>query len=931
MFVQPVITIIVKTIMILMQGADHMYQYWGKTRKDGEPNYHLLVYHSLDVAAVGNRFLYHHPILVSRISSALNIEQDQVIPFISFLLAIHDLGKFSESFQGMVRDLFLQIHGREPGLCNQLHHSNLGVKIFENIIERSDLDLTDRLCEGDLYEFYFGYNFCLNASLGHHGMPPDMGKINYTPLHLVCTDDDISAASEFLQKSASLFLSDLNSSIPIQNDESVSAYISWLIAGLVIISDWIGSSGFFPFHNEMIPLDVYWKKTVDIAECALPVCGLSDYLVSPLTGIRSLFPGFFAGERVPSPLQEEVSILGLGTGPHLFIIEESTGGGKTEAAVTLAHRLMADGHGEGIFIGLPTMATANAMYERMKDCYQHLYCQGGNRPSLILAHGSRHLSDSFLQTIGPPDTLLTGVDYLQGEESGEAVCAKWLADHKKLSLLASIGVGTIDQGLIGVLPVKHQSLRLFGIARNVLIVDEVHAYDRFMNRLLRSLLTFHAALGGSAILLSATLPKSQKEEYISGFTTGAGYACTFEFISEYPLITHIHPGEPEQIPVLCRPGTERDIEVTFFHSTEAVAGYLERELKTGKCACWIRNTVSDAVSAFQMMEERKAASKILLFHARFAMGDRLEREREVLVQFGTKSSDEERRGVLLIATQVVEQSLDIDFDVMVTDLAPIDLVIQRAGRLHRHSRGLRKKPVLGIYSPSFEDKPGDSWYSELFPGGAYVYQYHGLLWKTAELLRSEGSIRTPERSRFLIESVYDSQLPPYVPPALIKRDKKTENEDRKAEGLAGNRALQVSSGYNLGSGLWGEDDVDSTRLADPTIQVLLCRWDPDKKRLSLWREMDRYSIDMSRVTVSQQMFDIKAKVSPLIESEMECFCSVLPGGGKKERIIPLIPINDYYYCSVVHSNGKQMVIKYDKKMGLMICSDSNVYGSITNK
>jgi hypothetical protein len=163
---------------------------------------------------------------------------------------------------------------------------------------------------------------------------------------------------------------------------------------------------------------------------------------------------------------------------------------------------------------------------------------------------------------------------------------------------------------------------------------------------------------------------------------------------------------------------------------------------------------------------------------------------------------------------------------------------------------------------------------------------------------------------------------------LIKRDKKTENEDRKAEGLAGNRALQVSSGYNLGSGLWGEDDVDSTRLADPTIQVLLCKWDPDKKRLSLWREMDRYSIDMSRVTVSQQIFDIRAKVSPLIEREMECFCSVLPGGGKKERIIPLIPINDYYYCSVVHSNGKLMVIKYDKKMGLMICSDSNVYSSV---
>ncbi|MBP9008709.1 MAG: CRISPR-associated helicase Cas3' [Methanospirillum sp.] len=909
-----------------MQRADRIYQYWGKTSKDCEPRYHLLAYHSLDVAAVGNRILFHHPILVSRISSALNINQDQVIPFISFLLAIHDLGKFSESFQGMVKDLFLEMHGREPRLCNQLHHSNLGIKIFENILDTSDLNLTDRLCDADLYEFYLGYKFCLNASFGHHGMPPDMGKINYTSLHLVCTDDDISAASDFLQESANLFLHDLNSKIPIPDCDTVSAQISWLIAGLVIISDWIGSSGFFPFHNEKMPLEVYWKQSLDIADRALPICGLSDYTVNPGTGIRSLFPSFSAGGRTPSPLQEAVSTLELGTGPHLFIIEESTGGGKTEAAVTLAHRLMAEGYGEGIYVGLPTMATANAMYERMKDCYQRLYCPGKNRPSLILAHGSRHLSDSFLQTIGPPDVPSTGMDYLQGEESGEAVCARWLADHKKSSLLASIGVGTIDQGLTGVLPVKHQSLRLFGIARNILIVDEVHAYDRFMNRLLRSLLTFHAALGGSAILLSATLPKSQKEEYIFGFTNGVGYAPKLDFVSDYPLITHVYSGESEQIPVLCRPGTERDVEVTFFHSTEAVTKYLEEELKSGKCACWIRNTVSDAVLAYQMMAEKSIASKLLLFHARFAMGDRLEREREVLTQFGTQSRDEDRRGVLLIATQVVEQSLDIDFDVMVTDLAPIDLVIQRAGRLHRHNRGMRDKPILGIYSPPFDDNPKDSWYSELFPGGAYVYQYHGLLWKTAELLRSEGSIRIPDRSRFLIESVYDFRLPPYVPSALTERDKMTENNDRRAEGLAGNRSLKASLGYILVSGLWGEDDVDKTRLADPTIQVLLCRWDPVHNVLSLWRDMDQYSIDMSRITVSQRTFDVRVNVDPLIESEMERLSTILPDGGKRDRIIPLIPINDYYYCPVIHSNGQQMIIEYDSKKGMIIRSDSNVYG-----
>jgi len=898
-----------------------MYQYWGKTRKEYWPHYHLLVYHSLDVAAVGNRILLHHPVLVHRISSALSINQDQVIPFISFLLAIHDLGKFSESFQGIAKELFLQINGREPGLCYQLHHSNLGVKIFEMLVDTEDLKITEKLCDGDLFEFYSGYKFCLNASFGHHGMPPDMGKINYTSSHIVFTERDLSAAYGFFQESANLFLNDLPFTIPVPDNDGISAQISWLIAGLVIISDWIGSSGFFPFHHEKIPLDVYWKKSLDIAEQALPVCGLSDYPVNPDTGISSLFPIFSAGGRTPSPLQEAVSALELGAGPHLFIIEESTGGGKTEAAVTLAHRLMNEGYGEGIYIGLPTMATANAMYERMKDCYQRLYCPGGNRPSLILAHGSRHLSDSFLQTIGPPHVPSTGIDYFQGEESGEAVCARWLADHKKSSLLASIGVGTIDQALTGVLPVKHQSLRLFGIARNILIVDEVHAYDRFMNRLLRSLLNFHAALGGSAILLSATLPKSQKEEYISGFMNGAGYVPELDFVSDYPLITHICSGESKQIPVLCRPGSERDVGVIFFHSAGSVIEYLEKELTSGKCACWIRNTVSDAISAYQEMEERGVASKILLFHARFVMGDRLDREQEVLAQFGIQSSDKDRNGVLLIATQVVEQSLDIDFDVMVTDLAPIDLVIQRAGRLHRHNRGKRAKPVLGIFSPPFHHEPEESWYSEFFPGGGQVYRYHGLLWKTAEILRKEGSIRTPERSRFLIESVYDSHVPPIIPQTLMNRDKKTENEDRRAEGLAGNSALKVSHGYELDSGLWEEDDVDKTRLADPSIQLLLCRWDPVKKSLSLWRDADRYPVDMSRVTVSQRMYDVKVIVSQLIEAELKRICSVLSEGGVKDTIIPLIPINDYYYCPVIHSGGARMVIKYDSKKGLLLCSD----------
>ncbi|WP_419602660.1 DEAD/DEAH box helicase, partial [Thiolapillus sp.] len=213
--------------------------------------------------------------------------------------------------------------------------------------------------------------------------------------------------------------------------------------------------------------------------------------------------------EMPTPLQQACLDLPIGTEPQLFILEDVTGSGKTEAALILAARLMAAGQAQGLYIGLPTMATANAMYDRMSTVYERLYRPGEPRPSLILSHSARHLSESFQQSLLAAQASAT---HYGEEESIVAQCNRWLADNRKKALLADVGIGTIDQALLAVMPARHQSLRLLGLVGKVLILDEVHAYHAYTSEPLKRLIRFHAALGGSVILLSATLTRKQRTD-----------------------------------------------------------------------------------------------------------------------------------------------------------------------------------------------------------------------------------------------------------------------------------------------------------------------------------------------------------------------------------------------------------------------------------
>lgn len=696
--------------------SDPIYKNWGKSGsiEKNELDYHLLVYHCLDVAAVGKVLLEKDDLLVQKFIHATGLGKEDTISLVSFFLAVHDLGKFSERFQFLNPELFKKLRGRESAKDYIVHHDSMGFllwyKVWPEAWRQNWLGLDSTV---DKYNWQDVLIPWIKAVVGHHGRPP-LPDISGTEVNseTLFPTEDVEMASSFVKKIADMFLIQKHDQSFKWNNKMRRKFIrsSWLLAGLVILSDWIGSSReWFSYCSVPIPLKKYWEEhALPQAEKAAQKAGVLPSNVSQNTGMKFLFPDF---AKTPRPLQEYVSKCQIADIPQLFILEDSTGSGKTEADAILAHRLMTKGLAEGMFMALPTMATATAMYKRMAEPYKKFF-EPKENPYLVLAHSGSYLSDTFRSSIG-----LEKINFMPvyGEKEGEttsAQCTAWLADNRKKALLADMGVGTIDQLLMAVLPTNHQSLRILGMSKKVLVIDEVHAYDPYMNTLLCTLLSFHSALGGSAILLSATLPAKQRQELADSFCKGLGVSCNKLNETAYPLVTAINANYVSESPIKTPPENRREIKVEFLENTFQVKAKLREIADKGGCACWVRNTVDDAVAAYEELSSELGEKTVLLFHARFAMCDRLKIEENVLYRFGKESTPDIRRGYILIATQVVEQSLDLDFDYMISDLAPMDLLIQRAGRVYRHERGKRgvSIPTLGILAPKLTEKPDKNWH-----------------------------------------------------------------------------------------------------------------------------------------------------------------------------------------------------------------------------
>ncbi len=706
-----------------MTDLELMHALWGKASPDVPGGSHPAVLHMLDVAAVAMELLetglcrsLAHDLCQTAPDASLRFEQ------LALLVAAHDLGKLSPGFQSKVEHLAagLIAAGLPFDLASERDHGR--VTYFE---------LVDHIETLGAHE-----DAALAAArvvAAHHGWFPEdawdrrrsAGGAPWPRLRALCW----RVLAETLQ------VDDL--------DALRSPSDAWQVglAGLTALADWIGSNtDWFPYQpNERASTD-YWQRARRRAAHALSALGWTGWTSPTPRTFSAIFPG-----RTPTALQAAIDHLTADpTGPTLLVVEAPTGVGKTEAALTAADHWVGSQRLGGLYYALPTQATSNQMFGRVRAFLEGRH--PSERINLHLLHGHAELHPDFAEL------RLHSVDQT-GRGDASIVADGWFRGRKR-GLLSPYSVGTVDQAMLGALQMRHFFVRLTGLARKVVVIDEVHAYDAFMSRILERLLTWLSALGSSVVLLSATLPRAQRDALVQAWRGGRRSSLPSASYPRVSLVPRDEPAQAQHIPA----STTHEVGLRWIPGDPVTtAADLCQQLRAGGTAAWICNTVAAAQQAWTCLaamgvplEER------LLFHARFPVEDRANRERELLTRFARGGERPQR--FIVVATQVIEQSLDLDFDLMVTEVAPVDLLLQRAGRLHRHPETTRpaahSTPTLWLQQPD-AGPAGPS-----FGRSVFIYDEHILL-RTWWQLQRRSRWTVPDDVDPLVQAVYsDDPAPP---------------------------------------------------------------------------------------------------------------------------------------------------------------------------
>lgn len=710
-----------------------IWQYWGKADQayEREPKWHPLVYHCLDVAAVAAAWWDGSPVVQRVFLTAFNvpgIAARRLRAWVLFFVALHDLGKLDVRFQ-LKAPIALRLAW--PNLCLDDVDESLA-RNFDHgaagyawaMREFGTWSATTPAENRDVWRLW------LAAVTGHHCDFPfatDCGG-EYAEQHVM--EHDRQARAAFITELENLFLVPAGLSLLDLPPPCSPAAQAWL-AGFCAVCDWIGSnSDAFPYHAPG-PAPAEYLKT---RETAFQTEGwLQRFGLVAAAGAYGGVHALLNPDESPRGVQVRVDDLTLA--PGLVVIEAPTGSGKTEAALAYAWRLLAAGVADAIVFALPTQATANAMLQRA-EAFAGLVFGDAN---VVLAHGKSRFNPEFerLVVAGRRQTA-------QGCEEAAIQCAAWLASSRKRVFLGQVGVCTVDQVLLSVLPVRHKFVRGFGLNKSVLIVDEVHAYDAYMHGLLGEVLRRQKAAGGSAILLSATLPASVCGKLLEAWES----TCVDD--APYPALWHASQGSAACMTV---PDTQRPprrevatecIKLPGAFPDEAMLERVIAAAESGARVAVVMNLVDDAQRLARLLRN-KTQIDVDVFHARYRFADRQGKERAVLAHYGRHA--ERAGGRILVATQVVEQSLDIDFDWLMTQICPVDLLFQRLGRLHRHERPRPagfESPHCTVLSVEVDD----------YGLHKLIYGNTRVLWRTEQLLAGTDSIVFPEAYRAWIEVVY---------------------------------------------------------------------------------------------------------------------------------------------------------------------------------
>ncbi len=819
---------------------------WGKSPERGGGTTNLLLQHLLDAMAVGelcwDRFIA--PALRRRLDGVAAGGDGRRL--YAWLCALHDIGKASPAFQRLQPSLAAAVSAaglpcppKPSANWPRWRHERAGALMLRELLR--DPWALDESLEARAWVW--------PLIAGHHGIFPDSGQVSlaaqdYERRRDLHGDGPWVAVHRLVLEivTAAAGWPDLAGARPIGTPARADQ-LAW--SGFITMADWIASdSCHFPGIDRFEDVGVAVARArTERAWHALDLRGGWGALAAPG---RTQFAIRFG--RAPRPAQSMVVDAARALpAPGLLVVEAPMGEGKTEAALGAAEVLAARFGCDGVYVALPTQATSDAMFDRVRDWAASFVPP----PQVALLHGRSRLTDRSGRTMagaverpaevqhdefGCPEELFASIcEELPRHDEAAGHPAEWFYGRRR-GLLAANGVGTIDQALYAGTRTKYVALRYAGLAGKVVVFDEVHAADTYMTQFLGEVLWWLGNGSVPVVLLSATLAPQQRDELVERYLQGAsragrGSVTTPSVAADgYPSVTSAWvgsdgPAVARKSGPAWRPSLAMEVSIREEEHGDVAApvgAALQELLAEGGCALVIRNTVDRAQETYRALEPVFGPDVVLL-HSRFTADARARTTRLLLDRLGR---DEDRRPhrLVVVATQVAEQSFDIDADLLVTDLSPVDLVLQRAGRVHRHERmsarpALLRKPRLVVTGVGF--RAGEApWFPR---GSEIVYGRHHLIRSAAlaRLAAGGGGWSVPADVPALVAAAYGSEVE--LPDgwaraaAAAERVHDGQERDRRRRAVP---FLLVKRGEHAASTLAGlHTDDDQTDEAERVVQV----------------------------------------------------------------------------------------------------------------
>ena len=935
----------------------HLLRLWGKTNRDEKkkhpnaPNkYHPLLFHLLDVAfCAGQLWDRLPPTLQKRIACALCLPVERARHAVMLLAGLHDLGKACPPFQYQAEPFRDQVKRAGlsflPDVANfNKPHGMVSAKEIARLLSETGGALH---WNADLE----AANILAAITGGHHGTFPTSYELGEIRSKTLGGDNGMAGqqwkiARERLTARLQELLPGHLAREPLQTVSLNDRALIPLLAGLISVADWFGSSSHFKIAaaQNAAPADSAAQYAWESQTTAAVALNNAGWRNPPAPPTRADFEEVFAYLNTEKPIEANAVQQAVAARvrearePYLLIVESAMGSGKTEAGLYAMDCALANGLAHGFYVALPTQATSNAMHTRIKSYFeQSEHAQGQEQTkkerkgrikgdvNLLLVHANAGLDDNY-QSLIVDKPIYDGQAEAE-EETGLVIAQRWFTQQKKQALLAPFGVGTIDQALLSVLQTRHWFVRLFGLSQKVICFDEVHAYDTYMSEILQRLLAWLAEIRCPVILLSATLPAKKRVELADAYCKGAKetlearereLAEQGEAVS-YPRLTFVSGelAEPIAVPDKTKP---RTVELQFASpDAESILASLQHNLPDGGCVAVICNTVDRAQEVYKALRDdlKPEGWDVTLFHARTPFVWRQERERLTLTVFGKESGAKGaqiRNKQLIVATAVIEQSLDLDFDFMLSDMAPADLLLQRMGRLHRHRRArvsedlphlaeedfVSRLPARfvvltdGELIPSCAENESAPTSSILLPksdgpppvfDNAKIYDRYVLL-RSWVAIRHKRTLTLPTDIQLLVTEVYDKDEPTNaanplalwtdeLQDALEKQSEQRRKDQKVAERrLVPNPMEPKSLLFELDLQLDDDDDPNihselraATRLTEPSVRISclgqatdadLPQMPNDNNLADGAKEVTRYALTLQ----SRRLFNLLCKMPP---------------------------------------------------------------------